>query len=899
MSGDLIYTPGVQILIESSQHGIIDVSEDIESGSLTLNENNLHRLSFTLANPRRKYDGVFTPNDRVTVRLKRLTWLQCFAGYLDSVPYFSTYPGSVSLSASCTLKVLKNFPWDPRTQAAFDLLHSLGTDVDSGSQVTVSDVVVKLLNEVARWPLERIHIGAIPEAWRNKFQAIYDKVKGDIDIARDSLGQNPIVAGLPIAGVTAQSGYSSSGPSGGDGLTGAEAWPINDGDMDIILKNIREGEGGRYDWVKPGISASGAYAIQDPTWAKFKGYDRAYQAPGPVQDEKATQMVKFIRETYGNSLVHVPYAWYCPASIKEPNDPKHGLDTKCGGESNWGTVRQYGSDWLTRFQKNYKTVRGIDAPYPMGPSSSASYGMPGTPPAPSTSGAGASGTVKWPIPPGKTGTFGDKGAWGGYRNGYIPYSAMTIITHESFSWNIGRKLWTAAHPTFAIAYLEMCEAAHRDDPEIDLAGGVYRDFASQVALVGHAGVKVPGTSPHGWGTAVDVGVLWNPKLKYGQGVFADMVWETKEYRWLYNNAWKYGFCQNSGLQKGGSKPEAWHWDWPAFFNIANGVINPGPGLNPTAAGGNGVGPNTVIDINSLFPGGLFPAEGQNALFNAINYWLGDPASDVSLESETLYGVRALMNDQSISTTIYDLLQSTGRRFCSGPNGDFLAWWPDLWGEYGMSGEVDVELIELKNFSVGWDDTNLITHQFVEGAFLNYAEGSLAPQGVQNSLQALFTGGIATVDIPNFLSSIVNVAGNDYPWLKDPQALLARFGARVRRSQAPNIYGPEQEFWMAVNLFTEAWGDQFSANAPLTFMPELFPGMRMRIPAYGVQFYVSAVTHRWDLSSDQGFTTDASISAPSAINGSGFYLFPKAVPYAPGSRNPRWGGGGGGGGSKVL
>jgi hypothetical protein len=43
-------------------------------------------LSFTLQNVRRKYDGIFTPNDRVIVMLKRITWLREFTGYLNAVP---------------------------------------------------------------------------------------------------------------------------------------------------------------------------------------------------------------------------------------------------------------------------------------------------------------------------------------------------------------------------------------------------------------------------------------------------------------------------------------------------------------------------------------------------------------------------------------------------------------------------------------------------------------------------------------------------------------------------------------------------------------------------------------------------------------------------------------------
>jgi hypothetical protein len=68
--------------------------------------------------------------------------------------------------------------------------------------------------------------------------------------------------------------------------------------------------------------------------------------------------------------------------------------------------------------------------------------------------------------------------------------------------------------------------------------------------------------------------------------------------------------------------------------------------------------------------------------------------------------------------------------------------------------------------------------------------------------------------------------------------------------------------------------QFMANVPVTFMPELYPGMLLKIPEFGVQFYVSEVTHSWDLAGGAGFNTSVSVMAPSALDGSGFYLLPK-------------------------
>src|SRR5258706_8693453 len=99
-----MYAPGATVHIATARHGIVDATEDLVSGSLTLTENQLGNVSLRIMNHRRKYDGVFTPNDRISIQLKRVgPYLQVLSGYLNQVPFFSIYPRTIVLTASCTL----------------------------------------------------------------------------------------------------------------------------------------------------------------------------------------------------------------------------------------------------------------------------------------------------------------------------------------------------------------------------------------------------------------------------------------------------------------------------------------------------------------------------------------------------------------------------------------------------------------------------------------------------------------------------------------------------------------------------------------------------------------------------------------------------------------------------
>src|SRR3954468_16578747 len=111
----LVYAPKVTIRIFSTKlNTVVDVSEDIQTW-------NVHRAlgpsvstaDWTLLNGGGKYNGIFSPMDRVVIYARRLKTVQIFSGYLDTVPLWSALINNVRFRASCTMKILQNFFWDP------------------------------------------------------------------------------------------------------------------------------------------------------------------------------------------------------------------------------------------------------------------------------------------------------------------------------------------------------------------------------------------------------------------------------------------------------------------------------------------------------------------------------------------------------------------------------------------------------------------------------------------------------------------------------------------------------------------------------------------------------------------------------------------------------------------
>ncbi len=128
-----------------------------------------------------------------------------------------------------------------------------------------------------------------------------------------------------------------------------------------------------------------------------------------------------------------------------------------------------------------------------------------------------------------------------YPNGKIPRQALCSLWGAE--WHVLRA--DAAH-----AFSEMSKAYAREFSKPILVTDSYRSYEAQVACRKAKGnlCADPGTSNHGWGTAVDLGG--------GAQSFSSPT-----HHWLQQNGPRFGWFHPSWAQAGGSKPEPWHWEF--------------------------------------------------------------------------------------------------------------------------------------------------------------------------------------------------------------------------------------------------------------------------------------------------------------------------------------------------
>lgn len=119
-----------------------------------------------------------------------------------------------------------------------------------------------------------------------------------------------------------------------------------------------------------------------------------------------------------------------------------------------------------------------------------------------------------------------------YGNGTIPREALAAIG------DTGHRLWAPA----AQAYEKLAAAAARDGVTIDITDS-YRTYESQVDLAERKGLysqgglaAVPGTSDHGWGRSLDLGL------------------DATALTWMRDNAQAFGFAEDVPR-------ESWHWTY--------------------------------------------------------------------------------------------------------------------------------------------------------------------------------------------------------------------------------------------------------------------------------------------------------------------------------------------------
>lgn len=207
-----VYAPQVNAYVMTEEFGLVNLSPDIISGSVTRRLDAVSSATLTLQNkPVRKggkfegkYIRTIKPMDRIAIWLTRIHKpTLVFTGYIDDAPFDQLYPGPVTLTASCTLKRLLYTYFDPglpymqRYLAQFDWVYDFvnGT-LTSSDQLSlanfdakggVGEILRATMHDIGGWDYDKVHVYKLPKAFITKAAKTFDKEVEETEQRREEI----------------------------------------------------------------------------------------------------------------------------------------------------------------------------------------------------------------------------------------------------------------------------------------------------------------------------------------------------------------------------------------------------------------------------------------------------------------------------------------------------------------------------------------------------------------------------------------------------------------------------------------------------------------------------------------------------------------------------------------
>jgi hypothetical protein len=292
----------------------------------------------------------------------------------------------------------------------------------------------------------------------------------------------------------------------------------------------------------------------------------------------------------------------------------------------------------------------------------------------------------------------------------------------------------------------------------------------------------------------------------------------------------------------------------AVYRVCGNSGNPAAPFTPvTGPGGAGIPPGTGTG-GGMGTGGS--ASGQEPIARNLFSYIFTPENYATTASNFFTGEKKYLDDQPLIQIVTALCTASMRSFQSGPDGSFIAYYPDPFGVNGKPSIFNLEDIELIDCHIDVSDDPMATHVYIEGDY------TMMGQADQTS-GWIGTSGVATVENEALWKMLAASSPGDVDANWTPAQLLSRFGVRPYKNSYALAGNAGLEFLLACQTFMGKWAAQYTTDIGLTFMPELLPGMRVNMVGHNLTVYVSEVTHEFDWTS--GFKTKATVAAATNPN----------------------------------
>lgn len=848
----LVYTPRAYVFTKDANGNIRDLSRYVTAGDVSRKIGQVSTATVTLRNPQRIFttpneSGVtaLTPMDPITIYLKRLRGrpVRVFTGFLDKSTYWQMYPGTITLSASCTLKrllytffdpalpytqsFLAAYGWipDPKNPGQWFSLNGLNdwkrtADEDAaeyekltGKRLpddgSIAQLLYATMKHIGNWKDQDIFIETLPKDLFERLAELAKQFDADADATRKEF--NELMRRI-IGEGSYGDGDNNVDLSGIDGSVAEQVYKVGrelraphkhllaafmTGIVETNFKNLPGGDADSAGWRQ----------------------ERASLYPDPTNVPNSAK--RFYTEC--KQLDHGQTAGELAADVQRPREDLRGR---------YAEERDKAATLLRKIE-NQVGKDDMDA-----------SAVPGQAMDPDRSKRSSTKGGK---------TKGDSNTKWGYPLAKKAQNLGGVAAHMSRklgNWQSDNAVDMGAEP--GTAWLAVEDGViSKDLGWGDSSGsGQSTVYGYRLHLVGDSGNVY--FYQHGAANIAPQG------RRVSKG---DKIGEIGDYR-------------SNGI------PSHLHF---AAENVSPEKVIEGSGImfgdDATGDGGSGGEPDVMA------------AGAAAAFFGAINF----PSMLESLEATSLGGEKSLMNDKPLLPFVQQLCEAGLREFQSLPDGKFFAFYPDYFGEmFHRKPYWEIDDIEVLDGKIELTDDALVTHMYVVG---DTTMSGFTGSSDATRLNSMFSSGVVTIFNAFLADSMINrkpvkadddkkagpkpvggkndTRGMEFVMKKDEAiSFLKRYGARPMVDPMPMIKHPYFEMFLAYQRFLLAWSKQFLSPFTFTFMPELYPGGKVGFPDHGLQMYIDEVTHSW--SYESGFLTQANLSAPSMYGAKTEHLPPNMV-----------------------
>lgn len=881
----LVYSPDVRVII---MHGAkqYDVSSDIVRCSLRRAESSAATFFLTLSNRGQRYTppnghGYFSRMDRIVVYMKRTNFVQVFSGYLDSVPYKQLYPGTVNFKATCTLKRIMHHWWNPSLPASAGLLDQsaqagVGGDGQQGNDTGLGSMLRRILVLAGGWDITNIHIQNFPTVF---FEFLLKQVSNNQTVNDKAVQKfKQLLLGSDIS--------SGPGASAGNNPNAGVPGPAGSGSLFYVQQIIAAcderglGPMASDNNLSAGLAQAGAIgqntsnATQQKAWQQVQQTNLDAQQANRDSDAAIIGVATAAVETgggvaifnYSNPAVPGSSAW-------GDGPPPYTADLdSCGifqqrNFAEWGTVAQRMNpkqaagmffDHLTSMVPNWRNIDpGAAAQQVQRSAFPAKY----------------SAAMKWATAQVKAvrlGTSGPGGVASALPGGSNIVGALGGVTSGAGAPSGGPNLLAGAGSISPMGGGGLNPAKPTPDSEgavqfmlskcgntpyvwgghgpsgYDCSGLVSAAYAS-------IGIKItPQTN------SIRAEVTQIPKSQAGRG---DIYEPHSGHVGLLLGppGTMFVSAATSGVALAQQiRVEPWYPGSSEWYGriCQNGGPDPTSSFNPVSsgAGTGGVAPSALEQQAGAL--GTGSSGSSEPIARNLFSYMFSPEQFAQDLSKMWPGEKAFIDGQPLIQIVRAVCNASLRQFQSAPNGDFMAYYPDWWGLDGKPAVFRLEDIEMKDVRIDLSDDPLTTHVYVQGDY------SMVGQTDQ-MLGWLDTAGVVTVEDTWLYQRLIQMAPGD-PEAASGEEIMRRFGIRPLKQSYAMAGSHELELLLACHVFMEKWAQQYQTSISLTFMPELYPGMRIELANHNLSVYVTEVVHNCDF--EAGFSTTATIMAPANPNG---------------------------------